>query len=433
MSQSFGEPTTYWLQTGDPKHLQAADRNYLQIRQLYGHVPGGMFCSDENCREGYTDPRQAVETCGMVEMMLSSEILLRFTADSIWADRCEDVAFNSFAAALTADLKALRYMTSPNLVQSDRQSKAPGFQNRGPMLHLNPHLHRCCQHNIGHGWPYYAEHLWLATPDNGLAAVFYSECEVMAQVGDGTKVTISEVTHYPFDEEIVFDVSPEKTVEFPLYLRIPTWSEQIEVRINGQKQPMQTQPKGYLKILRKWSKGDQISLTLPMPVRIRTWAENNNSVSVDRGPLTYSLKIGEKYVVDRGPLTYSLKTIRGEKYVVDGGTEKWPAWEIYPATPWNYGLILNETNPADSFEVVKKAWPSSDQPFTHENIPLEIKATGKIIPEWKMGELKLVGLLPLSPVRSNQPAETITLIPMGAARLRISSFPVIEGNSNTGK
>ena len=407
MSQSFGEPTTYGLQTGDPKHLQAADRNYRQIRQLYGQVPGGMFCSDENCREGYTDPRQAVETCGMVEMMLSSEILLRFTGDPIWADRCEDVAFNSFASALTADLKALRYMTSPNLVQSDRQSKAPGFQNGGPMLHLNPHLHRCCQHNIGHGWPYYAEHLWLATPDNGLAAVFYSECEVTAQAGDGTPVTINEMTHYPFDGEMVFLVTPDNSVEFPLYLRIPTWSEQAEVRINGLKQNMVTPLKGYIKIVRKWSKGDQIRLTLPMPIRLRTWTENKNSVSVDRGPLTYSLKIGEKYVRE-------------------GGTEKWPGWEIYPTTPWNFGLVLNKTTPADSFEVVKRAWPASDQPFTQENIPLELRTTGKIIPEWKMDELNLVGLLPQSPVPSDQPGETITLIPMGAARLRISAFPVIQ-------
>ncbi len=30
-----------------------------------------------------------------------------------------------------------------------------------------------------------------------------------------------------------------------------------------------------------------------------------------------------------------------------------------------------------------------------------------------------------SPVKSSEPVETVTLIPMGCARLRISAFPVI--------
>jgi hypothetical protein len=80
--------------------------------------------------------------------------------------------------------------------------------------------------------------------------------------------------------------------------------------------------------------------------------------------------------------------------------------------------------------VVQKEWPVNDIPFTHDNIPIEIKAKGKIIPEWKMDTLNLVGLLQYSPVKSDQPAESIILIPMGAARLRISSFPVIGEGEN---
>jgi hypothetical protein len=44
------------------------------------------------------------------------------------------------------------------------------------------------------GWPYYAEHLWLATPRNGLAAVLYAASVVEAKVGDGVKVRIEEDT-----------------------------------------------------------------------------------------------------------------------------------------------------------------------------------------------------------------------------------------------
>jgi hypothetical protein len=64
-------------------------------------------------------------------------------------------------------------------------------------------------------------------------------------------------------------------------------------------------------------------------------------------------------------------------------------------------------------------------PFTHEGTPIEMRTKGKRIPEWKSDYLGLVGLLQGSPAKSSEPIEDITLIPMGAARLRISSFPVI--------
>jgi DUF1680 family protein len=406
MAEAFGGPAFYFARSKDPRHLQAAERNYRTIREQYGQVPGGMFGGDEVCRKGYTDPRQAIETCGMVEEMFSDERLLAVTGDGVWADRCEDVAFNSLPAALTADLKGLRYLTAPNMVLSDRQSKAPGLFNGGNMLEMNPYLHRCCQHNFGHGWPYFAEHLWMATPDNGLAAVLYAASQVKAKVGDGTEVVIDTATHYPFDEGIEFAVAPARPVAFPLYLRVPGWCDKPAVTLNGKPVAVAAAPGRYVVLERTWSAGDRVGLTLPMKVSLRTWVKNHHSVSVDRGPLTYALKIGEKYV----------RT---------GGTDRWPAYEIHPTSPWNYGLVLDHADPAASLTVVKKAWPASDQPFTHEGVPIELDAKGKRIPEWKSDYLGLVGLLQDSPVKSDEPVEPITLIPMGAARLRIASFPVI--------
>jgi len=410
MSQAFGGPTFFWLQSRDPKHLVASERNWQTIRQMYGQVPGGMFGGDENCRPGYTDPRQAIETCGMVEMMFSCERLLNVTGNPVWADRAEDVAFNSLPAALTADFKALRYLTSPNLIQSDRGDKCPGVQNCGPMFHYDPYSHRCCQHNFGHGWPYLVEHAWMATPGNGLAAVIYGPTTVEAVVANGEKIRIAERTHYPFDETVELTFSSDKPVRFPLYLRVPGWCAKPAVAINGQLQSVSARPLHYLRIDREWRNGDVLRLTLPMEVSLRTWTNNHNSVSVDRGPLTYSLKIGEKWVRA-------------------GGTDRWPAWEVYPTTPWNYGLALSE-NPPSSFDVIKKPWPANDMPFTPENAPVELRAKGRRIIEWQADERDLVGPLQDSPAFSDQPIESITLIPMGAARLRIASFPIASSAAN---
>ncbi|HBB92006.1 MAG: hypothetical protein A2X22_10700 [Bacteroidetes bacterium GWF2_49_14] len=406
MAQSFGEPTTFYMQSKDPRHLVASGRNYNEIRRLYGQVPGGMYGADENCRPGYSDPRQAIETCGMVEMMNSTELLYLITGDGTWAEICEDVAFNSYPAALPADMKALRYLTSPNQVQSDKTSKSPGIQNGGPMFLMSPYLHRCCQHNQGQGWPYYAENLWLATSDNGLAAAFYADNEIRAKVGKGTDVTITEKTHYPFDEKIVLTINPSRAVSFPLYLRIPAWCKNPLLQINGTDYPVDGHL-GQIRIEKSWRAGDVVTLSLPMAVNLRTWVANKNSVSVDYGPLTFSLKIAENWVRE-------------------GGSDRWHSWEIYPASAWNFGLDPDPSNPSKSFEVVKKEYPASHMPWTPESVPVEIRTQGRRIPSWGMDETSLVQLLPQSPVLSTETPEPLVLIPMGAARLRISSFPVVS-------
>ena len=406
MAQGFGEPTTFWPQSGEQRHLEASYRNYDEIRHSYGQVPGGMFGGDENCRPGCTGPRQAVETCGMVEMMLSLETLAWITGDPLWFDRCEDVAFNSLPAATTADLRALRYLTAPNMVRSDAASKAPGLQNGGPMLLMTPHQHRCCQHDFGHGWPNFARHAWFATNDRGLAAMTYFENRVEATVADGARVAIEVTTHYPFDDRAEFTVRSPSPVRFPLYLRIPGWCEGAELAIDGEAVAVPAAAGRYLRIERTWRDGSTVTLRLPMAISLRRWTENRGTVSVDRGPLTYSLQIGEEYVRA-------------------GGTDPWPAWEILPTTAWNYGLVLPESDAAVAFEVVERIWPADDRPFTHAGTPLALRATGRRIPEWQLDPQGLCTEVQQGPVRTTEPDESITLIPMGAARLRIAAFPVI--------
>lgn len=66
-----------------------------------------------------------------------------------------------------------------------------------------------------------------------------------------------------------------------------------------------------------------------------------------------------------------------------------------------------------------------DQPFTAETTPIRMQVRARKIPGWTQDHFGMVGKLQPSPVISEEPVETVTLIPMGAARLRISSFPVI--------
>jgi hypothetical protein len=420
VAECFREPATYYMVSGDSSFLRATYNDFNIIRNTYGQVPGGMYGSDEICRPGYSDPRQGTETCAFAEQMSSDEILLSITGDTFWGDHCENVAFNSYPAAFMPDYRSLRYFTSPNLVISDSKNHFPGVYNKGPFFVMNPLSSRCCQHNHSHGWPYYTRSLWMATPDNGLAAVLLNNCTVTAKAGSGSTVTIKEVTHYPFDEQILFEISTDKPDTFPLYFRIPSWCKDATVLVNGKKADGLIKAGEYARIINKWKDGDKITLQLPMSVSVKVWYDNHNSVSVNYGPLTFSLDIKEKYVKVDSKQT----AISDSRWQDNVDTVKWPSFEIYPESNWNYGLVPGK-NTESLFSVEKRSWPADNYPFTKESVPFIIKTRGKLIPEWGIDSTGMVSVLPVSPVESKEKEENITLVPMGAAKLRISSFPVI--------
>ncbi len=404
IAMGLREPAVFFQQSKDRRHLEAVERNYRQLMEAYGQQPGGMFGADENLRPGKSDPRQGAETCSMVEFMASFESLLRITGDPVWADRAEEVAFNSLPASMTPDLKGLHYLTAANLISCDSTGEHD-FQNGGTLVSFDPWSYRCCQHNVAFGWPYFVENLWLATADNGLAAVLYAPSSVTATVGDGARVGVVEETGYPFGEQAVFTVSADRPVEFPLYLRIPGWAAGARVEVNGRAEEGRFEPGGYAVLRRLWRHGDQVRLELPMTIRLKHWPGVGNAVSVGRGPLWYALKIGEEW----------------KRY---GGTDEWPAYQVLPTTPWNYGLVVNEAQPAATIRLSSHGSPGY-QPFAPEAAPVVLKAKARRVPGWR-AEGRMVGPVPASPAEAEGPLEEVELIPMGCARLRIASFPTVR-------
>jgi hypothetical protein len=136
-----------------------------------------------------------------------------------------------------------------------------------------------------------------------------------------------------------------------------------------------------------------------MRTTTKVWTDNNDSVSVSRGPLTYSLDIDERY----------------ERI---GGTDEWPELAVYSESNWNYGLVAGA-----SFEVVRR--DTGDNPFTKDGVPIALTTQARRIPQWETDTEDVVGLLQPGPAQSAEPVETVTLVPMGAARLRITSFPQV--------
>jgi len=384
----------WWLITGN-----ASDRDALghMLDQLdrYDGEPNGIFSSDEHYAG--TDPSQGTELCAVVEAMFSLENDLAILGNPALGDRLEKIAFNALPGTFSPDMWAHQYDQESNQVMcslSDRRWTTNGPDSN--IFGLEPNF-GCCTANMHQGWPKFAAHLWMGTPEGGFAAAVFSPSEVTKKVHN-VPVTIDEETGYPFREAVSMTIHAAKPQQFDLQLRIPSWAENATISVNGAAETG-VEAGAFHRIAREWKDGDRIEIRLPMELRVSHWY--NNSVAIERGPIVYSLKIGESW--------------REEKQT---GPAK--DWEVFPATPWNYALVIDPANPERSLTVGEK--PVARQPFAQDTAPVEISAKGRRLPEWQLVD-DAAGPLPASPVVSKLPLESITLIPYGAAKLRITAFP----------
>ena len=251
--------------------------------------------------------------------------------------------------------------------------------------------------------------------------MLYAASVTTTQVADGRTVKLIEETNYPFEENVTFTIETEEEVRFPLYLRIPAWAKGATFSVNGEKQMNPTEPGQYARVERTWKKGDFVELRLPMNITTKVWTANKSSVSVNYGPLTLSLKINERYD-QRDSRDHEI--VQDDSHWQEGvDASKWPAYEIFAESDWNYALCVDDRNMPVDITVERKAWPEDNFPFTLESVPLVFKAKGKKIPSWSFDSTGMTDTLPSVFKPRAEEVEEITLVPMGAARLRISAFP----------
>ncbi|KAB2640811.1 MAG: hypothetical protein DVB25_03460 [Verrucomicrobia bacterium] len=393
---AYKTPGIMFQLTGEAKYRKAVDDGISNLDKYHGQA-GGTFAADE-CFAGRS-PTQGTELCSVDESMFSFENLIAMFGDPLMSDKLERMSYNAWPGTFSPDMWAHQYDQQANQPIC-RISKEKWFITNGGEANLwgvEPQF-GCCTANMHQGWPKFVRHLWMATPDDGLAAVTYGPCSVTAKVKGGNTVTIDVVTDYPFSDVIKMTVRTAKPVEFPLQLRIPAWAEGASVQTDKTLTP---RPGSFATVSRLWSNGDTITLKLPMKIRIER--RFNNSATVLRGPLVYSLRIGENWHKFRGDDAH-------------------PDYELLPTTPWNYGLILDEKNPQQSFEVVTK--PLTEPVYSSKNAPVELHAKARLVPTWKEAR-NSADVPPVSPVQSAEPIQDIVLIPYGCAKLRITEFPVL--------
>jgi hypothetical protein len=410
-----------WYQQSMEERFKKAVFSGIEKYDLNHGQAGGRFSGDEHLSG--KSPDRGTELCSVVEYMFSLEELYSILGDTKIADRLELLTYNSLPGTTTPDMWAHQYDQQSNQVLVSgikREWSTNGDYSN--IYGLMPNF-ACCLANMHQGWPKFVESMWMATNDNGLALVSYGPSVVKAKVGNGKEVTITEETNYPFNGSVKLIISTEKAVKFPIDLRIPGWADSVTIKYKDK--TISVKGGSNYKLTDKWKNGDQIAIDIPMEIRVEK--RYNNSISVLRGPLCFSLRIDKEFK--------SVK-INYDNFAYKGSTD----WEINPKSAWNFGLLLDTTNPKRGFKVTEN--PIGKYPFSDKGdmiwsadsgkylsstseAPVVITTRGIKIPAWVMKN-NSADNPPLSPVKPDGDPEIITLVPYGCARLRITEFPVMD-------
>jgi len=387
---------------------QARDRTFpaemLAFLDRYHGQVNGMFTGDE-CLSG-RNPVQGTELCAVVELMFSLETLLSVFGDAAFGDRLERVAFNALPATFSPDMWAHQYDQQVNQVQCtinpDHMWSTNGPESN--LYGLEPN-YGCCTSNMHQGWPKFTAHLWMKTPDGGLAAVAWAPSEARFRAGS-TAVTVSVETDYPFRETLLVRVRPDAAVRFPVLLRVPEWADGATVAVaGGPPEPMAAGT--FHRVERTWSRDDTLALRFPM--RGRVSHRYNMAYAVERGPLVYSLSPAEAWT----------------RVNVDEPHREPPHadYEVRPASPWSYGLLLDPERPDEG--LVFRERPVGDRPFSPEGAGVTAQVHGRRLPRWGLRH-GWADEVPVARQRSDEPLEALTLVPYGCTNIRVTEFPRLE-------
>jgi len=299
--------TDYYLETGDPAYWKTLNILWQDLVRDQLYVTGGVGARESG--EAFGDPyelpnaRAYGESCAAIGVMMWNWRMLAASADARFTDVLERALYNGINSGMSLDGRTYCYRNplafDPGGNAADRH--APEGNIRNPWYDTT-----CCPPNLERTFASLPGYFY-STSDDGVYVHLYDNSTFNWHLHDGTALRIHQQTHYPWESEVRLTITPEQPADFTLHVRIPAWSRQTTLRVNGNwigdgsvlgnssghSSPIRA---GYLPIRRRWGPGDTVEIFFDMSTRL---LKANPAVNEDRGRVAFQ----------RGPVVFCMEML----------------------------------------------------------------------------------------------------------------------------
>ncbi len=112
---------------------------------------------------------------------------------------------------------------------------------------------------------------------------------------------VRQETRFPASETTVLTLSMAEPVRTTFRLRYPSWSKDVQVRVNGKRVKVRQQPGSYIAIEREWKDGDRIEATYPMHLTLESAPDNPHRAALLYGPVVLAGALGTEGMLPPAP------------------------------------------------------------------------------------------------------------------------------------
>jgi len=293
---AFSSAMQAYITLGSEKHLRAAKNGFQMLQNTQSFATGGWGPNEAFGEPGVgqlgdslSQTHASFETpCGAYGHFKITRYLLRVTKDPAYGDSMERVLYNTILGAwpIQADGTSFYYSDYANT------GKKVWYKDKWP----------CCSGTFPQLAADYHVSTYLRSRD-GVYVNLFTPSSVHWTNG-GTKLQLTQITRYPFDNNIEIQISASQPHEHTIYLRIPAWAKPDPVvMVNGRRVTSRVDAGSFAELRNTWKEGDRIQVELPMPLHLEMVDANHpNLVALVQGPLVLMAITDSQPTFDRQAL-----------------------------------------------------------------------------------------------------------------------------------
>ena len=288
--------------TGDRSYIEAIDRLWENVAGGKLYLTGGIGATggNEGFGPSYALPNMSAycETCASIGNIYWNHRMFLLHGEGKYIDVMERTLYNALLSGISLEGDTFFY---PNPLESVGQhARTPWFNCA------------CCTGNVTRFIASVPGYVY-ATRGSSVYVNLFAAGEARLALPRGS-VRLTQETRYPWQGRVTITVDPgeNRSQCLTLYVRIPGWAggeaiagdlyrftdtggngEEPVLTVQGRRVPLRVRD-GYVRLRRRWRRGDTVTLDLPMPVRRiaahDSLAADRGRVALQRGPLVYAVE-----------------------------------------------------------------------------------------------------------------------------------------------